>query len=165
MTGTSAALASFGVVVLAAAGCRQTPVLTQRVEALRLAADLRLQFSRIAEASNRAVMAETDEASDEAAREAETVARTIQQAVQTLQPILRDLAYAEEIQLLHEFEGRFAEYRTLDGTLLVVPSRRQGDVGTLALQMGRHRTLTAACDESLRALQAALQQHDVAATR
>ena len=165
MTGSSMALASVGLAVMVAAGCRHTPVLSQLVEARRLAAEIQLQFSRAADASNRGVMAETDEASDKAAREAETVANTIQQAVLALRPILRDLAYAEEVRLLHEFEGRFDEYRALDRTLLVVPSRRKSDVGTLALLMGRQRTLTAACHESLRALQAALQQHDFAATR
>ena len=42
----------------------------------------------------------------------------IQRDTQALQPILRDLAYADEIRLLNEFDGRFAEYRTLDRTIL-----------------------------------------------
>jgi hypothetical protein len=278
--------ACVGAFVLAAAGCRSAPVLTQLVEARRLAADLRLQFSKAADASNRAVMAETDEASGAAAREAEEVTRAIQQDTQALQPTLQELAYADEIRLLQEFEGRFDEYRTLDRTVLglaventnlkaqrlsfgpareaadawrdsleaiarasqdawrvdamvasavanvreiqvlqaphiaesdeaemsrmetemaaaetaarraldslkglvrpspdlaaaaaaldrfdaintelVALSRRNSDVHSLALSLGRKRTLTAACDDSLRALQEALQKHDFTATR
>ena len=274
--------------MLVATGCRHVPVLTQLLEARRLAADLRLQLTKAADASNRAVMAETDEASGAAAREAEEVTRAIQRDTQALEPFLRDLAYADEIRLLHEFEERFDEYRTLDRTILglaventnlkaqrlsfgparqaadtlrhslgavvssasprdrcaiearvaravgavreiqlleaphiaesdeaemarmearmavaetearraldslkdLVPagrdlgpatsaldrfdainaelvglSRRNSDVRSLALALGRKRTLTAACDDSLRALQAALQKHDFAATR
>ena len=62
--------ACLGALVLTAAGCH-TPVLTQQLEARQLAADLRLQFNKAADASNRAVMAETDEASGAAAREAD----------------------------------------------------------------------------------------------
>ena len=94
------------------------PVLTQLLEARQLAADLRLQFNKAADASNRAVMADTDEASSAAAREAEEVTGAIQRDAQALQPILQELAYADEIRLLHEFDGRFDEYRTLDRTIL-----------------------------------------------
>ncbi len=48
---------------------------------------------------------------------------------------------------------------------LVALSRRNSDVRSLALSLGHKRTLTAACDDSLRALQAALQQHAFTATR
>ena len=278
--------ACLGAFVLAAAGCRNAPVLTQLLEARRLAADLRLQFSKAADASNRAVMADTDEASGAAAREAEEVTRAIQQDTQALQPILQELAYADEIRLLQEFDRRFDEYRTLDRTILglaventnlkaqrlafgpareaadafrdsleaiartsqdawrvhamvasavadvreiqvlqaphiaesdeaemsrmetqmaaaetaarreldslnglvrpspnlaaaaaaldrlkaintelVALSRRNSDVHSLALSLGRKRTLTAACDDSLRALQEALQKHGFTATR
>ena len=278
--------ACLGAFVLAAAGCRSAPVLTQLLEARKLATDLRLQFTKAADASNRAVMAESDEASGAAAREAEEAIGAILRYTQALQPILRDLAYADEIRLLNEFDGRFAEYRTLDRTILglaventnlkaqrlsfgpareaadafrdsleaiaraskdawrvhalvasavanvreiqvlqaphiaepdegemsrvetqmaaaetaarraldslkgvvgprpdlgaaaaaldrfkainaelVALSRRNSDVRSLALSLGHKRTLTAACDDSLRALQAALQRHAFTATR
>ena len=210
----------------------------------------------------------------------------IQRGAQALQPILQELAYADELRLLQEFEGRFGEYRTLDRTILglaventnlkaqrlafgparqaadafrdsleavaraskdtgrvhaivatavanvreiqvlqaphiaeadeaemsrleaqmtssktaarqaldalkglvqpgpdlaaaataldrfdaintelVALSRRNSDVHSLALSLGRKRTLTAACDDSLRALQDALQKHHFTATR
>ena len=44
------------------------PVLTGLVESRRLAADLRLQFTRAADLSNRAVMADSDEGARAAAR-------------------------------------------------------------------------------------------------
>jgi hypothetical protein len=92
--------------------------LTQLVEARRLGADLRLQFTRAADVSNRAVMADTDEASSAAAREAGEATRAIDRDTQALQPVLRDLAYSGEIRLLNDFDGRFGEYRTLDRTIL-----------------------------------------------
>ena len=275
-----------GAFMVAAAGCRTAPVLTQLLEARRLVAELRLQFTKAADASNRAVMAETDEASGAAAREAEEATGVIQRDTQALQAILHDLAYADESRLLNEFDGRFAEYRTLDRTILglaventnlkaqrlsfgpareaadafrdsleavarasqdawrvhamvasavanmreiqvlqaphiaefdeaemsrmetqmaaaetaarraldslkglmrpsldlaaaaaaldrfkaintelVTLSRRNSDVRSLALSLGHKRTLTAACDDSLRALQASVQKHEFTATR
>ena len=50
-------------------------------------------------------------------------------------------------------------------TELVGLSRRNSDVHSLALSLGQKRTLTAACDDSLRALQEALQKHEFTATR
>ena len=277
-----------GALVLAAIGCRNAPVLTQLVEARQLGGDLRLHFSKAADASNRAVMANTDEAASAAARDAEEMSRAIHRDSQALQTVLSDLAYSEDIRLLNEFDGRFGDYRTLDRTILglaventnlkaqrlsfgpgreaadaflhsldrvvrsasskdkcdvdalvaragaavreiqlleaphiaesdeaamsrmegqmaaaetaarhalvslrglvrpgtdlgaavaaldrfksintelVGLSRRNSDVHSLALSLGRKRTLTAACDDALHALQQALQKHDFAATR
>ena len=50
-------------------------------------------------------------------------------------------------------------------TEIVALSRRNSNVRSLALSLGRKRTLTAACDDSLRALQEALETHDFTATR
>ena len=55
----------------AACGDGSKLVLNQQAGAHRLAAHLHVQFSRAADASSRAVMADTDEASSAAAREAE----------------------------------------------------------------------------------------------
>jgi hypothetical protein len=48
---------------------------------------------------------------------------------------------------------------------LVALSRQNSDVRSLALSLGHKRTLTAACDDSLRVLQTALQRHPFTATR
>jgi hypothetical protein len=68
----SRSLCLAALTVVAAAGCNGSKaVLTQQAEAHRLASHLHGQFSRAADASNRAVMADTDEASIAAAHEAE----------------------------------------------------------------------------------------------
>ncbi len=103
-----------------AAGCGRgsTPVLTQQIEARRLTAELRVQFANAAGASNRAVMADTDEASQAAAREAETAKLAVERDVQGLEPLLQSLGYRDETRLLDTFKGRLAEYRKLDADIL-----------------------------------------------
>lgn len=101
-------------------GCRDWPdaVLTQLMDARRLVADLRVQFTKGADASNRAVMAYSDEGAASAAREAEAATQAVQRDALALQPILQKLAYAEEGRHLEEFNTQFAEYRTLDSSIL-----------------------------------------------
>jgi hypothetical protein len=48
---------------------------------------------------------------------------------------------------------------------IITMSRRNSEVRSLALSLGRKRTLTAACDDQLRALQQALAKHEFTATR
>ncbi len=50
-------------------------------------------------------------------------------------------------------------------TEIVTLSRRNSNVRSLALSLGRKRSLTAECDEQLRALQEALSKHAIQATR
>jgi hypothetical protein len=108
------------VALEAAAGCVNGSrlVLTQQVEARRLASDLRVQFSKAADASNRAVMADTDDASSAAAREAGQATQAVEGDVEALQRILQELAYGDEIRLLETFKTRFVEYRKLDADIL-----------------------------------------------
>jgi len=70
------------------------------------------------EASNRAVMADTDEASTAAAQEAKQAREAVIVTVQKARPLLQQLAYADEIRLLSEFEHQFGEYQQLDDTVL-----------------------------------------------
>ena len=99
------------IAIVGLSGCHEAlgPVLTQLMEARRLVADLRVQFTTGADASNRAVMAYSDEGAGTAAREAQTAMHAVQRDVLALQPILQQLAYAEEGRQLEEFEKRFAE--------------------------------------------------------
>jgi len=107
------------VMVGAATGCvNVNTVLERRFEARQLTADLLLQFTRGADAANRAVMADTDEKSLAFAREAEQATQAVQKDIDTLGPILKELNYAEETRLLGAFGSRFAEYRTLDRRIL-----------------------------------------------
>jgi hypothetical protein len=103
---------------LAAACDASGSILAQEVAARRLSADLRVQFSKAADASNRAVMADTDEASIAAAREAEAALTAAGDAAKSLDPVLRQLGHADEIGLLDSFNRKFAEYRTLDMNIL-----------------------------------------------
>ena len=93
-------------------------VLTQQAEAHRLASHLRVQFTRAADASNRAVMADTDEASSAAAREAQQATQSVQQDIDGLHRILEDLGDRDEVAQLDRFKARFEEYRALDATIL-----------------------------------------------
>jgi hypothetical protein len=101
-------------------GCRGEPtsVLTDLTEARRLADDLRVQFNKSSDASNRAVMADTDEASVAFAREAKEIEGFVTADVATLAPRLRRLGYAVEIKSLEEFGSHFAEYQKLDRSIL-----------------------------------------------
>jgi hypothetical protein len=93
-------------------------VLMEEAQAHRLASHLRVQFSRAADASNRAVMADTDEASTAAAKEAQQATQSVQQDIDALHRILEDLGDRDEAAQLDRFKARFEEYKTLDATIL-----------------------------------------------
>jgi hypothetical protein len=112
-----------GIVLTAASlslGCRSGPMasLTRLLEARRLTADALVQFTKAADAGNRAVMADTDEASAAFVREAEAATEAVGRDADALRPILRDLGYSNETVLLDEFSRRFSEYRALDKGIL-----------------------------------------------
>ena len=108
------------IVVAATAGCTNPPVtaLERMSEANRLTADLLVQFTRAGDAANRAVMADTDDTSVAFAREAEQATQAVQKDIDALGPILTGLQFSNESHVLEEFGRRFAEYRTLDGSIL-----------------------------------------------
>jgi hypothetical protein len=102
-----------------AAGCGDVNgALGQLSEARRLSADLQIEFTRAADAANRAVMADTDPASVASAQEAEAAKQAIRKDLDALRPVLEHLKYAEEIRLLQEFATRFGEYDALDRRIL-----------------------------------------------
>jgi hypothetical protein len=88
------------------------------MDARRLAADMHVQFTKSAEAANRAVMAGTDDAAAAAAKEAEQAAEIAQRDIEQLEPILQSLTYADETTHLSAFKMLFAEFRTLDREIL-----------------------------------------------
>jgi hypothetical protein len=104
----------------AATGCvsGSKTVLMQQAEAHRVSSDLRVQFARAADASNRAVMADTDEASGAAAHEAEQATQSVQRDIDALHKLLEDLGDRAESAQLNRFTSRFDEYRKLDETIL-----------------------------------------------
>jgi len=100
-------------------GCRAPEAPLQRlVEARGLAADLLVQLTTASDAANRAVMADTDDASVAFAREAAQATDGVQMDIDRLAPILQELGYSNEARLLDEFKARFSEYRALDKTVL-----------------------------------------------
>ena len=101
-----------------ALGCHAQAVLTRQVEARQLASDLQVQFTQAADASNRAVMVETDDAAAAAAREAQGAAEEAQRSAGMLRSTLQSMGYSEELALLDAFEAKFAEYRKLDAEIL-----------------------------------------------
>ena len=95
-----------------------TAALTQLVEARRLASALHVEFTRAADASNRAVMADTDEASAAAAEEARGARQAVEGHVETLRSTLQSLGYGEDRRALDAFTARFDEYRKVDDEIL-----------------------------------------------
>src|SRR6266542_342892 len=120
MTRATAGFCFVAITSGTAAGCGDGSrlVLTQQLDARRLASNLRVQFSKAADASNRAVMAVTDEASSAAAREAEQATQAVERDVETLQRILQALAYRDDIRHLDAFKACFVGYRALDADIL-----------------------------------------------
>jgi len=114
-------LVGIGITVLATlsqACSGSASVLSQEVAARRLIAELRVQFSKASDASNRSVMADTDEASIAAANEANDAIRTADQTAQTLAGVLHGLGRADEVGLMDSFRKKFGEYKTLDAEIL-----------------------------------------------
>jgi len=115
----AAALPVFALFAITLSGCT-TPraALSDLIEARRLSAAIHVHFTKAAEAANRSVMADTDEASIAAAREAREAAAAVERDVLALRPILRSLAYPDEQRLLEGFIASYAEYRRLDAEIL-----------------------------------------------
>jgi hypothetical protein len=105
---------------LAALGCRNVPdpAFTQLAEARSLTDDLRVQLAKASNASDRAVMADTDEESAAFARQADQAAGAIESRSAALSARLSSLGYAPEQRALLDFTDRFAAYRKLDHDVL-----------------------------------------------
>ena len=112
--------ALFAVISAAATtGCnRPTAVLTELVEARRLASELHVQFTQAVDASNRAVMADKDDVSASAAGEARRARDVVERDVQKLRPMVESLGYRDDLKHLEEFNASFDEYRRLDDEIL-----------------------------------------------
>ena len=111
----------FAVVAAAALGCGREDVnatLQKVSQARELAAHLTVQFTMASDAANRAVMADTDEASVEFAKESREATTSVQKDVDQLRDTLKTLGYAEEENLLSDFARNFTGYRALDDNVL-----------------------------------------------
>jgi hypothetical protein len=99
-------------------GCHWDTAFERLLEARRLSADLLVQFLKASDAGNRAVMADTDEASVAFAREARDSTERAQKDADTLALLLQGLGLSSEARLLDEFRTKFAAYRALDRNIL-----------------------------------------------
>jgi hypothetical protein len=111
---------TIAIIAVTASSCsgRLETSLARLSEARRLSSDLLVSFTKAADAGNRAVMADTDEASIASAREAEEAMEAVQKESEALAPILTSLGYSNESRLLDDFNTQFVEYRALDQTIL-----------------------------------------------
>jgi hypothetical protein len=99
---------------------RSTPMLTGLLEARRLAAELHVAFTKASEASSRAVMASSDEASRAAAEEAGRARQDTERSLAALQPVLESLGYQTDLGHLTAFKASFDDYRRLDDEILTL---------------------------------------------
>lgn len=101
-------------------GCRSTSVLVELDQARSLSADLRVELNKANDASNRAVMADSEEASVAFAREAEAATRAANQDTAKLAPLLQHLALPEELRAFEEFRTHWDEYQALERRILAL---------------------------------------------
>ena len=112
----------FGTAVLAG-GCRGVPQIPETpfehlAEAREIAATMRVEMAKAAEASDQAVMADTDEASIAFARQAVQAKDNVQGGAVALAPLLQRLNMPQEVQSLEDFRTRFGEYAKVDRGVL-----------------------------------------------
>lgn len=108
---TGAAIAAFGC-------APRSAVLTELTEARRLASEIHVKFMKATEASNRAVMSDTDEASKSAAQQAIALRNALSAAIQSLRQQLDSLGYQSDAAVLEAFASRFNDYQRLDDEIL-----------------------------------------------
>ena len=105
--------------VVSVTACSTTePVFPQLLQARRLASELHVEFTKASDAANRAVMAETDEASMAAAREAKQARRLSSATLRRYSRSSSHSAIATILRYLDGFTARFDEYRRLDDEIL-----------------------------------------------
>jgi hypothetical protein len=146
----SAALAAS---VAVAGGCSESrPVIAEQVRAAHLAAQLRAEFAHANEAANRAVLADTEDASQLAASDARQAIAATDQALSELTPILQSLNYADERKAADSFAQKFAELKRLDAEILSLAVENTN----LKAQRLMWTDGKAAADDCAAALQAAM---------
>jgi hypothetical protein len=109
----------FATLVALSGGCSKSGS-SKLTEARGTAERLRATFSKASDASNRAVMADTDAVSKTYADEAMARGGEVDRTVASLRPILDSLGYTEEMRDLEEFVAAFEKYRTLDREVLTL---------------------------------------------
>jgi hypothetical protein len=146
--------------MLVVAGCHGVPdvAFTDLTEARRLTADLRVQFAMAADASNRSVMADTDEQSVAFAHEAGQATQTVSADVAALAPRLQNLGYPNEVRFLQEFTKHFGEYLALDHNVLELAVENT-NLKAQRLSFGPERDAADAFRDALEPLGARAKDH------
>lgn len=115
----SRSLNALVAIAVATAACGNVNAeLEQLSQARQLSADLLVQFTKAADAANRAVMADTDALSIAFAKEAEMAKQAVHKDADAIGPMLQSLHYTDEAHILQEFVERFAAYDALDREVL-----------------------------------------------
>ena len=135
-----------------ALACRGNPttVLARLEDSRRVVTDLRVHFSQAADASSRAVMADTEEASVAAVRESKSATDAAEKEAVVLEQLLEGLSYASETLILRDYNARFAEYRKLDSRIVTLAGENT-NLKAQALPFGPASQAADAFAESLRA--------------
>jgi hypothetical protein len=101
------------------AGCGDANAAFERLaRARQLSADLLVQFTKAVDESDRAVMADTDEASVQWATEAGQTKEALHGDVEALGLLLEQAGYTNERGMLQEFSTRFRAFDDLDRRIL-----------------------------------------------
>jgi len=167
--------------MVASGACLNTPpILTQLVDAHHVASGLRVAFLEASGAADRAVLAETDEASQADAQESELAVQTVDRAMGDLEPLLKALGYDAELKTLEQFRGRFEEFRRLNGEILLLavensnvkaerlafgPAQEAADAMAAALAMAAGSAHSAAVDAQVGSARAAVLEIQVLQSR
>ena len=140
------------IVVIATAGCYHgsESVLERMAKAQQRARDLHLHFSQVADATNLAVMADTDAASHAFASQARQNIDVLQKDADALRTLLKNLMFSKEVALLDQFEQRFTKYRSLDRTIL--------DLSVENTNLKAQRLSIGPAQEAVEAFRVALEQ-------
>jgi len=101
-----------------ACGGGGTAALTRLLEARRLASEMHVEFIQASEASNRAVMATSEDTSASAVAEAKRARDLVDRNIAALKPLLESLGYRDDLRYLDGFTTRFEEYERLDEDIL-----------------------------------------------
>ena len=111
---------ALALLVLVLGGCdrRLDVVLIQQADAQKLAADMRIQLHRSTEAVQRAIMADTDEASAGFVGEAREATAALEADQRAIETIVAEIGTDEEKQLAKDAADAFAKLQELDRTLL-----------------------------------------------
>ena len=101
-----------------ACGGGATAALTRLLEARRLASEMHVEFIQASEASNRAVMATSEDTSASAVAESKRARDVVNRNIAALKPLLESLGYRDDLRYLEGFTTRFEESKRLDDEIV-----------------------------------------------